>query len=98
MTKARFLPAAEAEFLEEVAYYSNLGEGLGIRFQFSVLSAVTKASENPLGGAPSHKGTRSRLVKGFPFSIFYRASADELLIVAVGHHRRRPEYWFQRIK
>jgi hypothetical protein len=28
--KPRFLPAAEAELLKEVAYYSNVRDGLGI--------------------------------------------------------------------
>ena len=98
MTKIRFLPAAEAEFLKEIEYYSNVREGLGIRFQLSVMAAVSKAAENPSGGAPSRKSTRSRLVKGFPFSVVYRASDVEFLVVAVGHHRRQPEYWLPRIK
>ena len=50
MTKIRFLPAAEAEFLKVIEYYSNVREGSGIRFQ-SVMAAVSKASENPFGGA-----------------------------------------------
>jgi len=98
VTKTRFLPAAEAEFLKEIDYYSNVREGLGIRFQLSVMAAVGKAAANPSGGAPSRKGTRIRLVKGFPFSVVYRASDVELLVVAVGHHRRQPDYWLQRIK
>ena len=35
MIDTRFLPAAEAEFLKEIGYYSNVREGLGIRFQLS---------------------------------------------------------------
>jgi hypothetical protein len=50
-----------------------------------------------MGGAPSHNGTRSVLVKGFPFSVIYRASEAELLVVAVAPHRRRPGYWLARI-
>jgi len=37
------------------------------------------------------------LVKGFPFSVVYRASEIELLVVAVAPHRRRPGYWLQRV-
>ena len=98
MTGTRFLPAAEAEFLREIEYYSNAREGLGIRFQLSVMATIGKVVANPSGGAPVRSGTRSRLVKGFPFSIVYRVSDNELLIVAVAHHRRRPEYWAQRIE
>ncbi len=52
----------------------------------------------PQSGAPSHKGTRRRIVRGFPFSIVDRASDAELLIVAVAPHRRQPEYWSGRVK
>jgi hypothetical protein len=37
------------------------------------------------------------LVKGFPFSIVYRVSDVELLVVAVAPHRQRPGYWLPRI-
>mgnify|MGYP001563861941 CR=1 FL=1 len=87
MIKPRFLPAAEAEFLKEVAYYSAAREGLGIRFQAAVTAAVAKAAANPATGTPSAKATRSRLVKGFPFDVVYRADDKELLVVAIGHHR-----------
>ena len=97
MIKPRFLPAAESELLKEVTYYSNLRNGLGIRFEHAVESAVKNAVSNPSGGAPSPKGTRSRLVKGFPFSVVYRASDTEILVVAVMNHRRQPGYWADRI-
>ena len=97
MIKPRFLPAAEAELLKEVAYYSNVRDGLGIKFEDAVESAVNNAVSNPIGGDPSTKGTRSRLVKGFPFSVVFRASDTEILIVAVMHHRRKPGYWADRI-
>jgi plasmid stabilization system protein ParE len=95
--KPRFLPAAEAELLKEVAYYSNVRDGLGIRFEQAVESAVKNAVSNPSGGAPSPKDTRSRLVKGFPFSVVFRASATQILVVAVMHHRRAPGFWADRI-
>jgi len=93
----RFLPAAEAELLHEVEYYSNARAGTGIRFQAAVEASVERAARHPLGGAPSPKGTRSVLVKGFPFSIVYRVSDVELLVVAVAPHRQRPGYWLPRI-
>lgn len=54
-------------------------------------------ARHPLGGAPSFRETRSVLVKGFPFSVIYRASVQELLIVAVAPHRKDPGYWATRV-
>jgi toxin ParE1/3/4 len=93
----RFLPQAEAELLHEVEYYSNARAGTGVRFQAAVEASLERAARHPLGGAPSPKGTRSMLVKGFPFSVVYRANELELLVVAVAPHRRRPGYWLPRI-
>jgi toxin ParE1/3/4 len=97
MTSVQFLPQAEAELLHEVDYYSKSRSGTGIRFQAAVEASLERVVRHPLGGAPSPNGTRSVLVKGFPFSIIYRATDIELLVVAVAAHRRRPDYWMQRI-
>ncbi|EHR70790.1 Plasmid stabilization system protein [Burkholderiales bacterium JOSHI_001] len=98
MRAIRFLPDAEAELLHEVEYYSNARSGSGVRFQAAVEAAVDRALRHPLGGAPSHKTTRSILIKGFPFSVVYRPSDSELLVVAIAPHRRRPGYWLSRIE
>ena len=98
MIRVRFLPAAEIELLKEVTYYSKARTGTGLRFQAAVQAAVSRAATHPLGGAPSFKETRSILVKGFPFSVVYRPSQRELLVVAVAPHRKRPQYWSSRIE
>jgi toxin ParE1/3/4 len=96
--KVRFLPAAEIELLKEVAYYSQARTGTGIRFQAAIEAAVSRAATHPLGGAPSFKETRSLLVKGFPFSVVYRTSQQELLVIAIAPHRKRPQYWATRVE
>jgi hypothetical protein len=37
------------------------------------------------------------LVKGFPFSVVYRPSAEGVLVVAIAPHRKRPQYWASRV-
>lgn len=97
MIKVRFLPEADLELIKEVTYYSKGRSGTGVRFQAAVEAAVLRAAAHPLGGAPSFSETRSMLVKGFPFSIVYRASEREVLVVAVAPHRRQPGYWASRV-
>lgn len=100
MIAVRFLPSAEVELLREVTYYSKGRTGTGVRFQAEaeVEAAVLRARGHPSGGAPSFKGTRSMLVKGFPFSVVYRPAAHEVLVVAIAAHRKRPHYWAERIE
>lgn len=97
MKTLRFLPAAAEELLHEVEYYSAARQGTGIRFQAAVESVLDRACRHPLGGAPSAQSTRTVLVKGFPFSIVYRVTETELLVVAIAPHRRRPGYWQTRL-
>ena len=94
--KFRFLEPAHAEFLEGIAQYTALQAELGVRFQEAVSLAVRLAVEHPDHGAPRSKNTRRRLVKGFPFSVIYRANATEVVIVAIAHQRKRADYWAKR--
>lgn len=84
------------EFLAEVAYYNEAQPGLGIRFTRAVETATARAVAFPLSGSPAVAGTRRMIVRGFPFSIFYRLLEDGVLIFAVAHHARRPGYWTNR--
>lgn len=96
MTPVRFLPEAEAELLHEIDYYSGTASGAGIRFQAALEAALERAVHHPLGGAPASHGARSVLIKGFPFSVIYRPTDAEILVVAIAAHRRRPNYWTGR--
>ncbi len=98
MRTFRFLPLARRELLDEIRYYGSAQEGLGIRFERAVAEAVRRAVANPEHGAPRSRNTRRLLVKGFPFSIIYRANDQEVLIVAVADFRRKAEYWAGRVE
>ena len=96
--QARFIAAARLEFLAEVVYYSEAQPGLGERFAAAVEEATARAVGFPFSGSPSRAKTRRIIVKGFPFSIFYRPEADEIIIFAVAQHARRPFYWQSRTR
>lgn len=97
MASFRFLPQAEAELVEQIAYYAAIRPELGARFQQAVDTAVRKATENPGHGAPRTKNTRRRLVAGFPFGVIYAVRAGDILVIALADGRRRPEYWARRL-
>jgi toxin ParE1/3/4 len=95
--KFRFLPPAQADLLDGISYYSAIRPELGLRFEQAVADAVRSAVAHPERGAPRSKNARRWLVKGFPFGVIYRANTEEVLVVAVAHQRRRPEYWVRRV-
>ncbi|HMH17060.1 MAG TPA: type II toxin-antitoxin system RelE/ParE family toxin [Burkholderiales bacterium] len=60
--------------------------------------AAARAVAFPLSGSPSRANTRRIILKGFPFSIFYRPEPDGIVIFALAHHARRPYYWRSRAR
>jgi len=95
--KVRFLPAAELEFIKELAYYSKARPAAAAKLEASVEAATQMALRHPHGGAPSYKETRAFRVKGFPFSLVYRKSEHEVLVVAIAPHSKKPNYWASRV-
>ena len=43
--------------------------------------------------AADEGGKRHRVLKRFPYSVFYEVQGSEVTILAVAHHRRKPSYW-----
>jgi plasmid stabilization system protein ParE len=83
---------------EAARYYETCSPGLGGRFLAATRSAVEYIRAFP-EAAPQVRGTlRRRSVKGFPYNLIYAVEADIIVIYAVQHHRKRPEYWMGRIK
>jgi hypothetical protein len=33
-----------------------------------------------------------------PYSLFFKVNTDEVVILAVAHHSRRPGYWIDRMR
>lgn len=97
MIPVRFLPPAREEFIAAIQYYDERQPGLGARFTRAVERAVARAIEHPRVGPAAFRATRQMLVENFPYTVVYRASDDELLVVAVAHQRRRLGYWRLRL-
>ncbi len=98
MKRARFIAPARRELLAEVAYYNGQEPGLGLRFAAAVEEATARAVAFPLAGSPASKNTRRVFVKDFPFAVVYRSDENGIVIFALAHHSRRPEYWQPRVQ
>ncbi len=98
MKSARFVPTARREFLAEIVYYNQEQPGLGARFTASVEEAAARALTFPRAGLPATANTRRVLLQGFPFSLVYREVTAGIIIFAVAHQSRRPDYWESRVQ
>jgi plasmid stabilization system protein ParE len=93
----RNLKAAGKEFSAAVRWYEEQRPGLGGEFFDAVIHATSLIQAQPEIGTPSADGrTRRVLVQRFPYQVVYRFTADEIVIVAIAHLKRRPGYWRKR--
>ena len=93
-----FHPAAEAEFLESVGYYESKVPGLGGAFITEFEALATLIGESPKAWRVELEPDIRRVsLHRFPLSIVYREKSDGFQVLAVAHHRRRPQYWLGRL-
>jgi len=88
-----FHDLAEIEMNEAAAYYSSARPGLGEAFIAEVERAVGLVVADPLAGQLVDGLVLRRLLRRFPYGIFYRVRVDDIRILAVAHQKRRPMYW-----
>lgn len=91
-----FHELAEAELNEAAAYYARARPGLGEAFLAEVQRAVDALAASPYSGMEVEKGVRWWLVSRFPYSVLYRVRDDNIRVLAIAHHKRRPFYWRAR--
>ncbi len=98
----RYHPGARRELDAAVDWYEDAASGLGGDFFDEVEAAVRDACEHstrwPL--VPRVDATlavRRKVLRRFPYSIAWLVQSAEIVIVAVAHSRRRPDYWLDRV-
>jgi toxin ParE2 len=90
------LGAARAELWKAVEYYDEQLPGLGDEFAAEVERTLRQLQVFPELGSPGTAETRRVPLRRFPFHVIYRIRSGGLVIVAVAHQRRKPEYWMKR--
>ena len=94
-----FHPEALAEYSEAAYYYSEISSSLAERFIFHIENGIDKIISHPLAWQPIEEDIRRYLIKRFPFGIYYTIEDnDSIIIQAVMHLSREPDYWKSRIK
>ena len=93
----RFHPLAEAEHLEQIAFYESRQPGLGARYREYFLQAIQTVCETPARFPIEHQPDIRRVrLRPFPLTLIYRERNAIIQVLAIAHYRRRPGYWLGR--
>ena len=95
--RARFTSVAETEFSDAADFYENSETGIGEEFIDTVLSSIARIQAFPNLGRPLKRNFRSIPTTTFPYNLIYEVLNEEIIIHAVAHQSRKPEYWIDRI-
>ena len=97
MKRITFHDDARAELLEAAHYYEERVPGLGHSLTDDVELAVQEIQRNPHGHPHVSPELHRKVTKRFPYSLIYAIEPDRIRIIAVAHHKRRPEFWRYRL-
>jgi hypothetical protein len=89
----RFLAEAEAELDGAVAYYDSQLSGLGADFAAEVQRGIARIAEYPRAWQLIGRRVRRYRLNRFPYGLVYVELQSEIVVLAVMHLHRRPDYW-----
>ncbi len=92
-----FFPQIKYDMQGGYDWYEARSRGLGEEFLSEVQKAIDRLRGNPKLFAELHRGIRRSPVRRFPYGVFFREEEERLVVIAVGHLRRDPDFWKQRI-
>ena len=78
-------------------WYESQRIGLGEDFLLTLEESYAKITRTPKLYQDIHKNVRRKLVRRFPYGIFFLLRADEVIIIAIMHTRRKPSDWNERV-
>jgi plasmid stabilization system protein ParE len=90
-------PEARAEFDEAFDWYERKRKGLGITFADRLQQVFDRIAATPEMYRIVRQDVRKAGVRRYPYSVYYRVEAAQLVVLAVFHGKRDPRIWQARI-
>ena len=84
---------AEADIQDAFLWYERQRNGLGNDFLLCVEEALSKIRRTPEMSPCVHKNVYRRLIRRFPYGVFYIIEEERIVILAVFHAKRDPKQW-----
>lgn len=96
--KVRLLAPAVLEFREAVAWYRDTAPEAAEAFIQEIRTARGRIVEHPHAWHKLGGNTRRFRLRRFPYGVIYAVEPEAIVIVAIAHLHREPEYWRDRLR
>ena len=91
-------PLAEADLENAARWYGEERARLAERFLSDVDQTFARVRERPLQFPTVGGDVQRALLHTFPYAVYFRASVDSIVVLAVLHLRRDPRVWRGRAR
>ena len=86
----RFLPEVEEDALAAYAWYEKKAKGLGDEFLRAFYASANEIARTPLISPVVHEAFRRRLLRRFPYAVYFRIENNEIIVFGLFHCARSP--------
>ncbi len=94
----RLLEPAAQELDQAIVWYNAQAPGLGDVFLIEVIKVFGLIERDPEAWHPLSESTRRYRMARFPYGIIHTTDGNDLLVIAVAHLHRQPNYCRDRKK
>jgi plasmid stabilization system protein ParE len=96
MMRVVFTRIATQELADAIRFYELEYVGLGRKFKEEVRKAALRVAEYPKAWSLERGEVRKCLLHKFPYKLMYSVEENHVLVIAVAHQHRKPDYWVGR--
>jgi len=93
----RFLTLAQKEVDEAFTWFDEHRPGAGLDFLDELDRAVRLVRAYPFAFPEIESDIRRCLFARFPFALIYGIDDEAIVVIAVAHTHRKPDYWVERL-
>jgi plasmid stabilization system protein ParE len=86
----RFLPEVEQDVIAGYSWYEEKARGLGEEFLHMFYASANELFRNPLIYQKVYGDFRRRLLRRFPYAIYFRIDENEIIVFGLLHCARDP--------
>ena len=86
----RFLPEVEEDVIAGYEWYEEKSKGLGEDFLRIFYASAIEISRNPLIYPKVHEEFRRRLLRRFPYAVYFTVENSEIIVFGLFHCARDP--------
>lgn len=96
--RVRLADGAKRDFNEGLRWYRKRSDQAAARFIQVTDSTIARILKAPTRYRSLRPNVRVIRCKDFPYRLIYQVIAGSLVIIAIAHDKRHPDYWHRRVE